>query len=364
MSLARSSLLLAALLAGAGASSDADATAAALAVDSECSGTESGTCSLSALQKASYLSSKVQQDPAATRCPGSVNVRGYRGGKVELINAEWNLPDERAGPVNMVSGSVVPGMKGRTYFGDSCENGTYSPSRYASFHLLGKSLKWTTDVSGAGCGCNAALYLTSLRHSTKASKCNDYYCDAADVCGVRCTEIDLQEANMHAWHSTLHVLDDGSGIGAGYGGGMNWNGHRDFTAKDYGPNSLCINTLKPYQVEVGFPVNDRGQLRAMTTVISQGGCSLSISSSGYRYGGRDGMAEVSEALREGMTPIISYWSHAEMLWMDGQGADGLGPCQVDRPDLCAASVKFHSFELGSISAAALKASAVPGKRRL
>jgi len=303
---------------------------------------------------------------AATTCPGSIDVPGYRSGKVELINAEWNVPGERAGPVDLVNGAVVPGMKGRTYFGDSCADGAYSPRRYATFPFLGKSLKWTTDLSGAGCGCNAALYLTSLRQSTQVSGCSDYYCDANSVCGVRCAEIDLQEANTHAWHSTVHVLDDGSGIGAGYGGGDTWNGHRDFTMEDYGPNSFCINTSKPFQVEVGFPVDHRRRLRAMTTVISQGRCQLSISVGprGYPYGGRDGMAELSEALREGMTPIISYWSHDQMLWMDGKGADGLGPCLVDRPELCAASVKFYDFDFGPISAAAMNASAVPGKRRL
>jgi len=297
-------------------------------------------------------------------------MKGY--GPVSLVNAVWNVPGELAGSVDLeghgAQSVITPGMKGRTYFAESCTNGTYSPSQYAAIPLLGKTMRWTTDMAGAGCGCNAALYLTSLRQSTQVSGCSDYYCDANSVCGARCAEIDLQEANMHAWHSTLHLLDDGSGIGAGYGGGDNWNGHRDFTMEDYGPNSMCIETTKPFQVAVSFPVDGAGRLTAMTTQLSQAGkpCNLSISvgPSGYWYGGRDGMGELSEALRAGMTPIISYWSHDNMLWMDGRGADGRGPCDRDDPAACAASVKFYDFSLGPVEAAAWEASKVPGKRRL
>eukprot|EP00408_Alexandrium_pacificum_P042168 CAMPEP_0171237666 /NCGR_PEP_ID=MMETSP0790-20130122/43082_1 /TAXON_ID=2925 /ORGANISM="Alexandrium catenella, Strain OF101" /LENGTH=326 /DNA_ID=CAMNT_0011704021 /DNA_START=77 /DNA_END=1057 /DNA_ORIENTATION=+ len=306
------------------------------------------------------------QAVAVTTCPGSIDVKGH--GRVELINAKWNVPGEPAGPVDLVGGAVMPGMKGRTYFGKSCNNDTYSPGRYEVLPFMGKSLRWTTDMAGAGCGCNAALYLTSMRQCSETSQCFDHYCDANNVCGVRCAEIDLQEANMHAWHSTLHVLDDGSGVGAGYGGGDTWNGHRDFTMEDYGPNSMCIETTKPFQVEVAFPEDQRGMLLAMTTVLSQPGkpCNISISVGphGYWYGGRDGIAELTRALRAGMTPIISYWSHENMLWMDGKGADGEGPCERDDPSACASSVKFYDFSFGSISSAALHASKVPGKRRL
>lgn len=159
---------------------------------------------------------------------------------------------------------------------------------------------------------------------------------------------------MHAWHSTLHVLDDGSGIGAGYGGGINWNGHRDWTKEEYGPNSRCIETTKPFQVAVSFPVDSTGRLVAMVTELSQPGrpCNLTIKAgaSGYWHNGRDGMAELTEALKAGMTPIVSYWSSENMLWMDGRGADGLGPCDRDEPEACANRVKFFDFSLEPITA--------------
>merc|ERR1712039_148418 len=113
------------------------------------------------------------------------------------------------------------------------------------------------------------------------------YCDANRVCGVACAEIDLQEANEHAWHSTLHVHDDGSGVGVGYGGGDGWDGHRDWTSREYGPGGACIDTKLPFQVAVSFPTDARGQLIAMDIHLSQANkpCNLERSIDMYMFRG-------------------------------------------------------------------------------
>jgi len=68
-------------------------------------------------------------------------------------------------------------------------------------------------------------------------------------------------------------------------------------------------------------------------------CPLSVSLNTY-----DGMAEIQKALELGMTPVISYWKAKDMLWLDGKGSDGQGPCNTDS-DRCGDSVKFYNFKL-------------------
>ncbi|CAK0905475.1 unnamed protein product [Prorocentrum cordatum] len=144
------------------------------------------------------------------------------------------------------------------------------------------------------------------------------------------------EANQFAWHSTLHTATDHSGVGGGFGGGDSWNGPRDWGSAEYGPGANCVDTAAPFDVAVSFPVDSQGALAAMEVTLSQSGksCPLSV-----RLGTYEGMAELSQALEAGMTPIVSYWAANDMLWMDGPGTDGQGPCTVDDMDRCVREVR-------------------------
>lgn len=288
-------------------------------------------------------------------CPGTVDVSGY--GPVYLVNAYWNVPNDRAGFVTVDDGKVRPFLKGRTYFANTCNVGSYNHSDYIALKLLGKRLRYTSDLSGAGCGCNAAVYLTSLQQNSAVSGCDDYYCDANNVCGVRCAEIDIQEANLYGYHATLHLPEDGNGVGVGYGGGdWNWNGNRDWSREDYGPNGRCIKTTKPYEVSVDFPVNADGSLQAYRITLSQEGspCTLTAMIWSYEYHHRQGLQELTQALKEGMTPIVSYWNSTSMIWLDGKGQDGRGPCDSHWNDdlpygiSCGDSVRFYNWSVEAI----------------
>lgn len=292
------------------------------------------------------------QASAATTCPGTTTVSGWPDA-VTLVNAKWDTPGVPAGTVSVSNGMVSPGIFGRTYFSDACVNSTYNPHQYIAMPMLGKKFSWTVDLSEAGCGCNAALYLTSLHQSTSSlGGCEDYYCDANSVCGLACAEIDLQEANKYAWHSTLHVSDDGSGSGIGYGGGGGeWNNNRDWTSVEYGPQGKCIDTTKPFQVAVSFPIGPDGHLEGMDLLLSQPGqeCTLERKHREYQFHGRNGISELSQALANGMTPIISYWKADDMTWMDGRGKDQKGPCDKDDSYAqCGPSVHFSDFKLSDI----------------
>lgn len=291
---------------------------------------------------------------ASQKCPGSLSIRGH--GVVAGITTGVNVPGEPAKEVEVLQGDlVVPHMGGRAYFGDACAEGPYDNTAYSAINFLGKKMRWTTDISGAGCGCNAALYLVSMRQNTDISKCNDYYCDAMSVCDVPCAEIDLQEANLYSWMSTLHASNptdgpDGVGVGVGYGGSLAEPPRRHFLADQYGPGARCVDTRKPFDVEVAFPVDGAGGLAAMEVTLSQpgGACQIFAAQRDYSMDARMPLQELTSALQAGMTPTISYWSSKDMLWMDGLGADGRGPCVKDNPDMCSDTVRFYNFSIEPI----------------
>jgi len=260
-----------------------------------------------------------------------------------------NTPGDEAQQIEVQDGAIVAWMSGRTYFAESCSEDSYEAVEYKALPLLGRTIKWTIDLNGAGCGCNAAVYLTSLAQNTKKSDCSDYYCDANQVCGVACAEVDLQEANMHSWRSTLHVSEDGTGESAGYGGVGPHT--KSWGPADYGPDGNCVATTLPFDVEVGFPVDENGVLKAMQVILSQEGkpCKISATIDKYTVGAKNGIAEISEALAAGMTPIISYWSNEGLGWMDGPRPDPAGGkegvCEIDTPKDCPEFVKIYGFSV-------------------
>jgi len=275
-------------------------------------------------------------------CPGDLQVGGV--GSVSLVPTGWGSEGATDLEVFSDEGSIVPHMNSRAYFADSCTAGRYDNEQYLALNLLGQRLRYTVDLSGAGCGCNVAVYLVSMRQNDQPSTCNDYYCDANSVCGVPCAEIDIQEANTHAWHSTLHTQYDHQGQCAGLGGGDGWNGPRDFQMWQYGPGGQCVDTRSPFQVDVTFPMDAYGTLKAMEVTLTQEGryCNVSMLVSNYRG---SGMSELTLALKAGMTPVVSYWASKKMLWLDGAGSDGQGPCQADTPEQCSESVKLSNFSV-------------------
>jgi hypothetical protein len=287
-------------------------------------------------------------------CPGTVGIAGL--GQAALINTKPEAGDTAAQQIEVQGDTLIAHMKGRAYFGDTCAENAYDNNNYKGFVLLGNTLRYTMDLSGAGCGCNAAVYLVSMKQNTDVSTCGDYYCDANSVCGVSCTEVDIQEANMYAWRSTLHTADDRSGQAFGYGGtgdlALSWEEGK------YGPGGQCIDTNRPFQVAVSFPVNADNTLQSMRVTLSQDGSPCPLTGHMENYG----IPEITRALSEGMTPVVSFWSADSMTWLDGKGPKG-GTCVEDRADQCPDSVKVYGFSLeqGAVDPAptAVDATAAP-----
>jgi hypothetical protein len=127
----------------------------------------------------------------------------------------WAVGSKWAPTSAVTDGFKLP-HSGRTYLGTKDGNGGFSPDMFYSPNLLGGSINWDMDLSQAGCGCNAAFYMVSMpgynsSQQPDASQGGDYYCDANQVGGVWCPEMDIMEANTYAWHMTPHTCDSPQG---------------------------------------------------------------------------------------------------------------------------------------------------------
>ena len=219
------------------------------------------------------------------------------------------------------SGRVEMQHNARAYLSRDC---TRTPASYVAWSLVGKRLAFTADLAGAGCGCNVAVYLTSLHQNTdEPGTCGgDYYCDANAVCGVRCAEVDLLEANTHALHATAHTPSDNGGSGGGIGGSYSANSIRHTIANwQYGEHSQRgIDTSHPFSVAVDFVADGPGgTLSEITVSLSQIGrdtISFSMAREGYA-------SSLHTAVNDGMTLILAYWSSTDLAWFQ-QGVCPVG----------------------------------------
>mmetsp|Transcript_93474 Transcript_93474/g.264345 ORF Transcript_93474/g.264345 Transcript_93474/m.264345 type:complete len:1009 (-) Transcript_93474:88-3114(-) len=292
-------------------------------------------------------------------CPGALNLEGH--GTVSIVSARWHEKGERSGRVEVPEEewAVAPHLRGRAYFAEGCSAGGYNRSGYTALRLLGKTLRYTTDLSGVGCGCDAQLRLVPMQQNANEGECGDFFCSSAAACGVHCAELSIQDANQFAWSTSVHVHDDKKGASVGYGGGFDKVGRRDWTDAQYGLGAECVDTSWPFEVAISFPVDKKGSLEAVEVRLTQEGrpCSLEARVDRYSAHGRDGLEEIHKVLRAGVTPAVGYESSADTAWLDGLGPDGRGPCARAAPEACPSSVHFYDF--GVLDAASARVERAP-----
>jgi len=293
-------------------------------------------------------------------CPGRIDMAGV--GSVSVVSSTWHAPDERAAIVEVLASNwVVPHMKGRAYFATRCAEGSYNRYEYSAIHLLGKRLRYTTDVSGAGCGCSASLYLVPMRTNPMSSQCADFYCDAGSSCGVPCEQITIQQANQHMWSSNLHLASDPKGIGATYHEADPANNTGLPGSDKYGQGASCIDTIVPFEVSASFHADDSGMLSRVEVTLSQSGraCPLVMDLKHYTAHGEDGLQKLSKVLAAGVTPVISYSGSKDMPWMVGAHLDGSGSCSSGDTEVCADSVRFYDFSVEDLDSPSSGNAATP-----
>jgi len=236
----------------------------------------------------------------------------------------------KTGSLVKVSGASLNMSHGpRVYIAGTCVN-AFESTMFKEFYLLGKTLSYDVDLSQVGCACNAALYLVAMPAYNSANapdptKCGDYYCDANQVCGIWCPEMDVMEANNRAFQITPHKCSPPTGnyYPSCDGGGCGQNVYR-MSSSSYGPGSSVIDTTKQFHVATTFSTDSSSQLNQIRTVLSQGSKSFTVTHNDSTCPGGY-LESLTAAFKQGMVLTMSYWGDtgSTMSWLD------VPPCDIN-----------------------------------
>ena len=271
---------------------------------------------------------------AANNGPITIDINGKYQTKY-VVSADWARNNTRVN--NKTSVTLVGG--GRVYLGDSASD-TLSTTSFYQMPLLGKRFRYNVDLSQVGCNCNGALYAISMpaynsRQQPTPGDGGDYYCDANEVGGTYCPEMDIMEANRYAMASTAHTCQylpphyysscDRGGCGTNILDGYAWA---------YGPGKE-IDTSKMFEFSVAFIVGDDGNLKTVSNSFSQGDKVVKFDSCRSDY-----LKWMGKSL-PGIVVSMSLWGTGPggMSWLDGKSGCQ-GGCDVK-----SSIVTFSSFRL-------------------
>ncbi|KAL3921698.1 MAG: hypothetical protein SGPRY_004814 [Prymnesium sp.] len=260
--------------------------------------------------------------------PGAAAFRGFgprartgRGGFVFEFGTPVDSEDE--------SFFTLQGDQ-RAYLARDFKSLKWEDIRYDRLRLLGKTLHVTVNVSGVGCGCNAAIYLVNMPQSNATGS---HYCDIQFPDPERCLEIDLLEGNIKGVATTLHTRAGKASDGTcnQWGCGSRW-GPDDKQCK-FGSGSPNVDSTQPFELLASF--DEKGHMKVSIVQKGQVRQLWGVESSGnYPSTAVDEEAslKVKEALMAGMVLVTSLWD-AEgngMAWLDGGCNTAYPHCELDR----------------------------------
>jgi len=224
-----------------------------------------------------------------------------------------------------------------------------SVENYYNFTLINKELSYDVDISTVGCSCNAALFFTSMPGyapdgSVAHGSYNPYYCDANDIGGVWCWELDTLESNRHTMATTLHKC---SSPAARYISSCDKVGCQT-NAFFVDRNGMCadshckIDTRRPFRIFQSFEMNSSSrQLSRISNRLVQAGSEFkwrACSDEAY-------LEQMTHALSGSMKMVFQLWgsTNAEMSWLNGM-TGCTGDCNRET-----ATVTFSNIEIVSLS---------------
>jgi len=266
-----------------------------------------------------------------------VSISGATSG---YLSASYNAQQLASTATSGTSFSVK--YNTRAYLTKSC--GGWSPSNFYQMQLLDKTLSVDVDLSTVSCGCNIAFYLVSMPgYTPTGSFQSDYYCDANNVGGTWCPEMDLMEANQKAFAVAPHKCDpkQGNAYTNCDRSGCSRKFHSISGAYGYGAG-YKINTQMPFTMSWTFKTSG-GLLSTIVSTLKQGTNSVSITLDGGCGSGY--LASMTEAFRAGMVPVFSFWgdSGSTMQWLD------VPPCSLSESCSSSGNAKFSNLRLSGLS---------------
>jgi len=205
----------------------------------------------------------------------------------------------------------------------------WDPNDFLLFRLLGRTLSFTVDLSNVGCACNVAIYFVkgparNSKGEPSVGTCSwsPYYCDANQVCGQWCPELDIMEANNRVFSSTPHKCDHPTPSGHYQSCDRTGCGRTTIKAGPlaYGPGQhYSINSLLPFEVLTTFHGSGENApgfatFTGMTTKLRQGSREIALDFSACG----DYFSYLADAMAEGMAMRITYWGGdaSAMSWLD------------------------------------------------
>ena len=252
----------------------------------------------------------------------------------------WPYVDSNDGSTIMLKGYQ------RGYLAHRPSSRDWSAQRYDKLRLLGRTLRWTIDVSNVGCNCNAALYLT---HMPQPDAAGSRYCDIQWGDPERCLEIDLFEGNIKASVATLHTQagEAADGTCNQWGCQIAW-GPGDDNCK-YGMNSPNVDSGRPFDMSASFDSAGR-----MTITVSQDGRSRRMWDVDMAGNNADSVPDeaserVAASMQDGLVLVASLWSGGEwgLDWLDGGCTDAYPTCNLAEATFTISNLHIDSDEVES-----------------
>ena len=308
-------------------------------------------------------------DPACSACTGCVEKSCYIPPAIEGgIEGSPDAGFDAASGTAVASKPGVLTLRGNTraYL---VQDAKRTRSEYKLLNLLGKTLRFTVDVSRVPCSTIAAFYFVAMPATAKSP---DGYCDIQS--SNSCLEIDIFEANRGAIQTTVHTKRGSGGDGScnQWGCAVNWGnmplvrgtttGGMQQTSRLYGAGaSEGIDTDHPYEVIArvdlagGLSVtlsqsgrtlpffNSTSASNPMSADCGNAGCGVRDPPSRSPKGlPTDAAVASSRAWRKGMVLTVSLWGDADMSrWLDHECPAAL------RGTVNSAAVAFSSIKIDS-----------------